>query len=104
MSEQDLVYTQTEEFQHRVLICLANIPEGSWVSYGELGQQAGFERRARHVAKLLKNLPEDTKLPWHRVVGAGGVIKLPADTPSGRTQRERLASEGWLISPSGRLR
>jgi methylated-DNA-protein-cysteine methyltransferase related protein len=43
-------------------------------------------------------LPPDTRLPWHRVLGAGGRLSLPAGSPSGDEQRARLREEGLTIS------
>jgi len=89
-------------FKDVVCIVLANIPAGQVISYSELAQQAGKPRAARFVARILKQLPADTKLPWHRVVNAQGKISLPLDSPSGITQRERLELEGWTVI-NGRL-
>jgi methylated-DNA-protein-cysteine methyltransferase-like protein len=67
-------------------LTLAQVPEGKVVSYGQLAELAG-----------LSQLPGDSKLPWHRVLGAGGRISLAAGTPSGDEQRARLRTEGISI-------
>ncbi|XQE69055.1 MGMT family protein [Pseudomonas sp. P3C3] len=76
---------------------LAAIPEGKVVSYGELAALAGLGRAARWVGHTLSQLPDDTRLPWHRVLGAGGRLSLAAGTPSGKEQRARLRAEGLII-------
>ena len=58
---------------------------------------AGLPGAARTVGWALRALNGERKaerrVPWHRVVGAGGVISL-GDTPSGHEQRARLRAEG----------
>jgi methylated-DNA-protein-cysteine methyltransferase related protein len=78
-------------------LALAQIPPGKVISYGELANLAGLGRAARWVGRTLSQLPEDTRLPWHRVIAAGGRISLPAGTASGTEQRARLRAEGVTI-------
>lgn len=79
-------------------IVLSKIPSGRLVTYGQLAKMAGYPGAARAVGALLKQLPEGTQLPWHRVVAAGGRLSLPVNTHSGDEQRRRLTAEGVLIS------
>ena len=78
-------------------LTLAQVPPGKVVSYGQLADMAGLGRAARWVGRTLSQLPPDTRLPWHRVLGAGGRISLPAGSPSGDEQRARLRDEGVVI-------
>ena len=73
------------------------MPAGSLVSYGQLAALAGLGRAARWVGRTLSQLPDDTRLPWHRVLGAGGRLSLAAGTPSGDEQRARLRAEGLTL-------
>lgn len=76
---------------------LAQIPQGCVVSYGQLAAYAGLGRAARWVGRTLSQLPDDSALPWHRVIAANGRLSLPADSPSGTEQRRRLRDEGIQI-------
>ena len=67
---------------------IRRIPKGQVATYGEVAKAAGFEGAARQVVWSLQSAE---RLPWHRVVGAGGRILLPAD--KGLEQRFRLAAE-----------
>jgi methylated-DNA-protein-cysteine methyltransferase-like protein len=78
-------------------LALAQIPEGKVTSYGELAAVAGLGRAARWVGRVLSQLPDDTRLPWHRVMGAGGRLSLAAGTVSGEEQRARLRAEGVQV-------
>ena len=76
---------------------LAQVPEGKVVSYGQLADLEELGCAARWVGRTLSQLPGDTRLPWHRVLGAGGRISLPVGSPSGDEQRARLRSEGVTV-------
>nr|WP_305519420.1 MGMT family protein [Pseudomonas sp. Q11] len=78
-------------------LTLAQVPAGKVVTYGQLAEMAGLGRAARWVGRTLSQLPNDTKLPWHRVLGAGGRISLPVGSASGDEQRARLRMEGVSV-------
>ncbi|WP_396587289.1 MGMT family protein [Bermanella sp. R86510] len=84
-------------FEEMIYSELKHIPEGSVTSYGDLAKRAGFPNHARHVGALLKNLPKDTRLPWHRVVNSQGKISLPDHSKSYAIQRDRLEEEGIVF-------
>ena len=83
-----------EARREALYLVLAQVPAGKVVSYGELARLAGLGRAARWVGRTLGQLPDGTRLPWHRVLGAGGRLSLAADTPAGDEQRARLRAEG----------
>jgi len=85
------------DFEDIIYIAISQVPYGHAVSYGALARSAGFQNHARQVGRLLKNLPKDTQLPWHRVVNAQGKISLPAQSDGYKEQRARLLSEGVPI-------
>jgi alkylated DNA nucleotide flippase Atl1 len=65
------------------------IPRGKVLTYGGVAKAAGVPGRARMVARVLRR---GFGLPWQRVLGAGGEIKLRGD--SAAEQRLRLQGEG----------
>jgi len=73
----------------RILAIVRKIPRGKVCTYGSVARAAGFPGAARQVVWALHS---SHGLPWHRVVGAGGEIKLPGE--EGFEQRFRLQSEG----------
>jgi methylated-DNA-protein-cysteine methyltransferase-like protein len=73
----------------RILAIVRKIPRGKVCTYGSVARAAGFPGAARQVVWALHS---SHGLPWHRVVGAGGEIKLPGE--AGFEQRFRLQSEG----------
>ena len=70
---------------------IRSIPRGRVATYGQVAAAAGYPLYHRAVARLLRTNPPEA-LPWQRVLGAGGAIKLPGS--SGREQRLRLKMEG----------
>lgn len=76
---------------------LAAIPPGRVSSYGRLAQLAGLGRGARLVGRWLGQLPDGTRLPWHRVLNSQGQLSLPADHPAGQEQIQRLQAEGVIV-------
>lgn len=93
----DLGLESLQVRREAIYLVLAQVPEGRVVSYGELARLAGLGRSARLVGRILGQLPEGTRLPWHRVIAAGGRISLPLGSPSGNEQRARLRAEGVRI-------
>jgi methylated-DNA-protein-cysteine methyltransferase-like protein len=70
---------------------ILSIPKGKVATYGAVAAAAGYPLYHRAVARLLRTEPSN-RLPWQRVVGAGGQIKLPLE--AGAEQRLRLQMEG----------
>jgi len=83
--------------KQRIYAVLAAIPKGVVVSYGQVAELAGLPRAARLVGRTLSALPDDTQLPWHRVVNASGKISMPSNSPGGMQQKHRLALENVLV-------
>jgi len=70
---------------------ILSIPSGKVSTYGRVAAAAGYPRLHRAVARLLRTDPPD-QLPWHRVLGAGGEIKLKGS--AAKEQQARLKLEG----------
>jgi methylated-DNA-protein-cysteine methyltransferase-like protein len=70
---------------------ILSIPAGKVSTYGRVAAAAGYPLYHRAVARLLRTDPPD-HLPWHRVLGAGGEIKLRHQ--AAKEQRARLQMEG----------
>jgi methylated-DNA-protein-cysteine methyltransferase-like protein len=70
---------------------ILSIPAGKVSTYGRVATAAGYPLYHRAVARLLRTDPSD-HLPWHRVLGAGGEIKLRNE--AAKEQKARLRMEG----------
>jgi methylated-DNA-protein-cysteine methyltransferase related protein len=78
-----------ENKRARVVRSIRALPKGMVSSYGALAKAAGWPGAARQVVRILRQVPG---LPWHRVVGSGGAIKLLGENAA--EQRFRLRMEG----------
>ncbi|QNI37442.1 MGMT family protein [Edaphobacter albus] len=70
---------------------IRSVPKGKVSTYGKIAAAAGYPLYHRAVARLLRNAPLQG-LPWQRIVGAGGEIKLRGEAAA--EQRLRLEIEG----------
>ena len=80
--------------RERIWQVVAAIPCGCVASYGQVARLAGLPRRGRLVGRTLRDLPDDTRLPWHRVVNAGLSLSPRGDPSAVARQRARLEAEG----------
>lgn len=80
---------QTGNMRLRIERAIRAIPRGKVSTYGGVAKMAGYPGAARMVARVLRR---GFGLPWQRVLGAGGTIKLTGD--SAIEQRLRLEAEG----------
>jgi methylated-DNA-protein-cysteine methyltransferase related protein len=68
------------------------IPRGHVISYGELAAHLRLPGGARTAGFAIAATPRGRGIPWHRVVGAGGCIRL--GEPLASLQRRLLETEG----------
>jgi len=90
-------------FREAVLALVGMIPVGHVVTYGQIARVAGYPRRPRQVGMVLKGLPEDTTLPWHRVVNAQGLVPSRGRFWGALLQIQRLRDEGLEVAEDGTL-
>jgi methylated-DNA-protein-cysteine methyltransferase related protein len=76
---------------------VCTIPRGQVSTYGAVARAAGFPGRARQAGFALRVAPAALRLPWHRVVGAGGRIAFPKSSPQHAEQARRLRAEGVRV-------
>ena len=75
--------------RERIVAAIRKVPRGYVSTYGAIARAAGFPGAARQVVWTLHST---AGLPWQRIVGAGGEIKLRGE--SAFEQRFRLEAEG----------
>ena len=89
------------DINSRIWQVVAAVPEGKVCTYGDIAARAGMPGAARRVGSALKVLPGDSRIPWHRIINAGGRISFPAGSDAYERQRERLEGEGVEFKLSG---
>lgn len=70
---------------------IRSVPKGKVSTYGKVAAASGYPLHHRAVARLLRTEPLHG-LPWQRIVGADGEIKLRGEAAA--EQRLRLQMEG----------
>jgi len=71
------------------------IPRGRVTTYGNLARLLRLPGGARAVGYAMAACPSTEGIPWHRVVGADGWIRVPE--PHASLQRRLLESEGVVV-------
>ena len=90
-----------DQFLIQIFAVIHQIPFGKVTTYGEVAKMAGYPGYARHVGKALSHLPNDSKLPWFRVINSQGRISLQGQDLD--RQRQALMAEGITVSPDGKI-
>jgi methylated-DNA-protein-cysteine methyltransferase-like protein len=93
----------SDSIRHIILQQLSSIPKGKICTYGDLAKLAGYPSHARFVGSVLRHLPKDSQLPWHRVINRQGRISFAEDSEAYKLQRSRLEDEG-VVFLNGRVK
>ena len=80
---------------------IKKIPRGKVATYGQIARLAGIEGQARFVGYALHGLPNNSGIPWHRVINSQGKISLPG--LSARRQQRLLESEKIMFNQAGKI-
>ena len=92
-----------QSFPRDVHRAVRRIPRGRVMSYGEVAASLGKPRAARGVGWALAGLPDDTDVPWWRVVNRNGEISSPSVNHVAARQRALLEGEGVTFDLQGRI-
>ena len=68
------------------------VPRGNVITYGEVARRLRLRGGARVAGYAMAACPNGRGIPWHRVVGSGGKIRLRE--PVAALQRKLLETEG----------
>ena len=91
-------------FDLRVWDAVSHIPFGQLATYGQIAELIGACGCARQVGWAMRRLPLPSKVPWHRVVNAKGMISMSLSREgSDWMQRQMLIAEGILVDAEGHL-
>ncbi|NAW91404.1 MULTISPECIES: MGMT family protein [unclassified Vibrio] len=90
------------QFLAQIFAVIHQIPAGKVTTYGEIARLAGYPSYARHVGKALGNLPQNSRLPWFRVINSKGEISLKGEDLL--RQRQKLIAEGVEVNEHGKIK
>lgn len=92
--------TGSGNFHERVWSYVRDVPSGVVVTYGQVAKELGSPEAAQAVGNAMRALPDETDVPWHRVVTAEGHLGAPESLDE---QRERLKEEGVNVTDDDRV-
>jgi methylated-DNA-protein-cysteine methyltransferase related protein len=84
------------QFKERVYALVAQIPEGRFMTYGQIAALCGEPLAAWEVGQIAHNGPSD--LPWHRVVNKQGGLAVGWPNGGQEAHRAILETEGVTVS------
>ncbi len=88
----------SNELDKMIWQTVASIPFGKVMTYGQIALNCGYPGYARYVGTVLKNLPADTELPWHRVINAQGRCSFPEGSDKYQDQLQKLRAEAIVVN------
>jgi len=84
-------------FYQRVYNIVQNIPSGKVMTYGQIASIISTPRSARVVGYALKALPQNTHIPWQRVVNHEGRITISNHNFPKNLQADLLQKESIRV-------
>ncbi len=87
----------------RIYTVVRRIPAGRVATYGQVAALADLGGHARQVGYAMSALPDDSTVPWHRVVNARGEISPRWEPDADLAQRSLLEAEGVRFNAGGRI-
>lgn len=85
------------ENNQRIWQVVHSIPRGKVATYGQVAKMANLPGYARFVGHVMKSLPNDSKLPWFRVLNSKGMLSFPHSSEQYKRQKSLLEEEGIVF-------
>ncbi|MCR9197159.1 MAG: MGMT family protein [Planctomycetaceae bacterium] len=79
------------------------VPRGRVATYGQIAALIGAPRNSRQVGSVLRSLPDDSRVPWHRIVNACGKVSDRGESVCEGLQRHLLEEEGVEFDEHSRV-
>ncbi len=89
--------------REKIYAVVRRIPRGRVATYGQIAELAGLPGHARQVGYAMAALPVGTRVPWHRVINAAGMVSRRRIPGEELTQRQLLEKEGVKFDARGKV-
>jgi len=89
-------------FFEQIYRLVRQVPFGKVTSYGAIAHMLDHPHAARTVGWALHGLPENSDVPWHRVINSQGRISTGSREHGNNLQRVLLEAEGIEFDKLGR--
>lgn len=90
-------------FREDVHAVVRRVPRGRVVAYGAVAAVAGHPGAGRAVGGIMSSLPDDSDVPWWRVINSRGEISIRGMLHGPIVQRKLLEAEGVRFDKKGRV-
>ena len=90
-----------QDFFKHVWEVVRHIPLGRVATYGQIASIISSPRAARTVGWALHAVPENSDIPWHRVINSKGRISIDCFEHDPNLQRLLLEQEGVIFDQRG---
>jgi methylated-DNA-protein-cysteine methyltransferase related protein len=87
----------------RIYDVVRRIPRGRVATYGQVAILAGLRGHARQIGYAMAALPNESDVPWHRVINAKGCCSARATPGGDERQRRLLERERVRFDDKGRV-
>lgn len=88
-------------FSQQIYAIIAEIPKGKVTTYGEIAKMAGMPTYIRQVCFVLRHIPENSKLPCHRIINSQGYLSVKDETY--QRYKLKLIAEGIEFSHNDKI-
>ena len=92
-----------DKIYQRIYAVIKRIPKGRVSTYSQIAKLAGIPGAPRRVGYALSILPEDEKVPWHRVVNAKGEVSPRIEMGYAELQQDLLRKEGVRFDKQAKI-
>lgn len=92
---------EKQTFAEMVFAIINAIPQGSVTTYGTIAKMAGMPTYVRQVCFILRRLPNDSKLPCHRIINGQGYLSVTGETYI--RYKKKLIQEGILFNHNDKI-
>ena len=83
--------------------CVRQVPKGNVATYGQIANQVGAGCSSQQVGVAMRRLPDDSDVPWQRIIGSKGELKERSGQKGHEEQRRLLEEEGITFSPDDKV-
>lgn len=91
-------------FSQRVYDLALSIPAGYVTTYGTLARAAGGgSMAARSITSILGKAPNQSSIPYHRIVYTNGTVWLPTGHKDKTERIDMYAAENIIVDDKGKI-
>ncbi len=92
----------SDPLYEKIYAFVRQVPQGRVTTYGAVSKIVGG-CTARMVGYAMAATPDNSQVPWQRVINSQGKISLRGEGYGGTVQRQMLEEEGIVFDAAGKI-